>query len=308
MSFFKSLVPPSDTKPPSTWLKIRNQSDEYFFILVKDQFNLSSWLAIGACMNTLLFLAIGRLAILLPFLLLFFKIADRLLMTVGFKKNYLMDGAILEKYSAQIPNADGTFGPKPANQQVVVFHIGARCNHPLGVLGPGFKQLGDYFTGMGKEVERDAEKYGFLGSSDWIANGERATGNEIMTVMYFKTSEGLHAYAHGELHRKAWNWWNATYKEHPHISIWHEMYIVPAGHWETIYVNTRPLLMGATTFPIKSKDGATKWVSPIVHAWTGPLKSSRGRLTMTDGQDNDKFEDIAYSESDVAAAKAEFGL
>jgi hypothetical protein len=128
MSFFKSLVPPSDTKPASTWLKIRKRTDDYFPILVKDQLTLSSWLAIGACMNTLLCLAIGRLAILLPFLLLFFKIADCLLMTMGFKKNYLMDGGILEKYSAQIPNADGTFGPKPANQQVVVFLIGARCN------------------------------------------------------------------------------------------------------------------------------------------------------------------------------------
>jgi len=301
MSFFTSLIAPSDAQPPSTYQKIRTQTDAYIFILLKDQFTVTSWLSIGACINTLLFLAIGRLALLLPFLLILFRVGDALLMTFGMKHNYLMDGGILEKYSAQIPNEDGTFGPKPANQQVVVFHIGARCNHPMGVLGPGFKELGDFFTKMAKEVERDAEKYGFLGSSDWLANGERPTGNETMTVMYFKTSEGLHAYAHGELHRKGWKWWNDTYKQHPHLSIWHEMFVAPAGHWETIYVNTRPLLMGATTFPITSKDGSQKWVSPVVDAWKGPLKSSRGRLTMSDGTDLDteEYKDVAYDEAEI---------
>ena len=42
---------------------------------------------------------------------------------------------------------------------------------------------------MHKDCERNAEKYGFLGSSSWTAAGERDTGNEIMAVMYFKGSE-----------------------------------------------------------------------------------------------------------------------
>lgn len=89
---------------------------------------LSSWLAIGACFNSLLFLAIGRIALLLPFLLVVFRVSDTLLQTYGFKKNPLMDGSIKSKYSAQFPNEDGTFGPKPASEQIVVFLIGARSN------------------------------------------------------------------------------------------------------------------------------------------------------------------------------------
>jgi hypothetical protein len=166
----------------------------------------------------------------------------------------------------------------------------------MGALAPGFKELGDYFAKMTKDVESHAEQYTYLGSSDWIANAERSTGNEVMSVMYFKTSEGLHAYAHGELHRKGWNWWNRSVANHAHIGIWHEVFVAPKGAWENIYINSRPLLMGATTYPMKTEAG-TKWVSPIVDASSGVLKSSRGRMTMTDGKDNEKYSDDPYEKA-----------
>jgi hypothetical protein len=95
---------------------------------VKDQLTLTSWLALGACANSLLFLAVGRLALILPFLLVAVRFGDALLMVWGFKKNPYMEDVLMTKYSAQIPNEDGTFGPKPADSQVVVFMIGAKCN------------------------------------------------------------------------------------------------------------------------------------------------------------------------------------
>jgi hypothetical protein len=95
---------------------------------VRDQLNLSSWLALGACANSLLFLAVGRLALILPFMLLAVRFGNALLMVWGFKRNPYMEGVIKAKYSGQLPNDDGTLGPKPANQQVVVFLIGAKCN------------------------------------------------------------------------------------------------------------------------------------------------------------------------------------
>jgi hypothetical protein len=130
MDYFKSLVRPSDSQPVSQYWKAKKQK-YYLAMIIKDQMTLTSWLAIGACFNTLLFLAIGRIALFLPFLLIVFRVGDAILQTYGFKKNPLMDGAILDKYSAQMPNDDGTFGPKPANQQIVVFLIGARCNQSV---------------------------------------------------------------------------------------------------------------------------------------------------------------------------------
>lgn len=43
-----------------------------------------------------------------------------------------------------------------------------------------------------------------LGHSSWIASNERHTNNQVMTICYFRSVEGLHAFAHGPIHRKAW--------------------------------------------------------------------------------------------------------
>jgi hypothetical protein len=45
---------------------------------------------------------------------------------------------------------------------------------------------------------------------------------------------------------------------------------------------------GGTSHPIKTASG-TKYLSSIVDASRGPLKSSKGRMQMTDGKDNDQY-------------------
>jgi hypothetical protein len=58
-----------------------------------------------------------------------------------------MDGVIVKKSCAQIPNRDNNFSPPPGpvERNIVMFLLGAGSNHALGMLAPGFKQLGDYF-------------------------------------------------------------------------------------------------------------------------------------------------------------------
>jgi hypothetical protein len=75
-----------------------------------------------------LFLAIGRVALLVPLVFFIAKITNTILMIYGFKANPGMKDVINSKFSAQIPNEDGTFGPKPAAKGVTVFLIGARSN------------------------------------------------------------------------------------------------------------------------------------------------------------------------------------
>jgi hypothetical protein len=159
----------------------------------------------------------------------------------------------------------------------------------MGILGPSFKELGDFFHGMQKDVEAKAEKYGFLGSSEWIGNGERATGNDVMSVMYFKTAEGVHAFAHDPVHRAGWIWWNKIIATSPHISIWHELYVVPKGHYESIYGNTKPILFAATSIPVETKQGK-KWYSSVVDANRGVLRTSRGRMALTDVEEQEHAE------------------
>ena len=265
--------------------------------LLKEQFGFTSILAIGAVLISLLHLAIGQKAFFLAPLLLGVRFIDAVLQTWGLKKNPYMEKVLLgPKMSGQYPDAStGLFGNEPADGQVVVFMIGARNNHPLGLLAPGWKELGDYFAKMVSEVERNSEEYGYLGSQGWVADGERATSNEVMTVMFFRTPQGIHDYAHGPLHREGWGWWNKTEAQHAHIGIWHEIFVAPKGMWETIYINSEPLGFGSSHFPIKGKDGQTTWQSPLVDASRGKLRTSRGRMTMTDGTEHEKYDFDLYS-------------
>lgn len=94
-----------------------------------------------------------------------------------------------------------------------------------------------------------------------------------MTVYYFRSMAGLHKFAHAPAHRAGWNWWNRTVKEHPHISIMHEVYEAPAGAWESIYVNYKPIGLGMLSIPI-----VVWWIANVVGLATAmfPVRSAGG--------------------------------
>jgi len=55
----------------------------------------------------------------------------------------------------------------------------------------------------------------------------------------------LHHYANSGKHVDIAKWYLAKAKgDKYHIGIMHEVYDVPAGHWETIYLNMRPFGFG----------------------------------------------------------------
>ncbi|OCL05825.1 hypothetical protein AOQ84DRAFT_322334, partial [Glonium stellatum] len=226
---FTPLTKPYNKRP---WSQFRMQTAKKVFgpltgstiSLLRDQFTISTWLALGALLQASLFFLFGRLAFLPALLLVLYRTADAFLMAIGVTHNRELDGVILQKFSAQYPDAAGKFGNKPASKEIVVFLIGGRINHPLGVLAPGASDLGDYFNKMNKELEQNADKYGYLGASNWLSNGERPTSNENLTVMYFRSIEHLHAFSTSPLHRAGWTWWTGFAATHRHLSIWHEMY------------------------------------------------------------------------------------
>lgn len=65
-----------------------------------------------------------------------------------------------------------------------------------------------------------------------------------VVLSYWKSVEGLHAFARGPAHREGWNWWSSTVHEHPHLGIMHEVYAAPPGAWENINVNFVPFGIG----------------------------------------------------------------
>lgn len=235
-------------------------------------------------------LLMGRLALLPVVAVLLFRSFDTYAMTVGWKKNIYMDGIIQQKFSAQIPDGTGQYSSKPADSAITVFIIGTRSNHPLGLLAPGFKELGDYFNQMARDLDEHAEEFGYLGMTSWLNSSVRRTGSEVQNVCYFRHVDGLHTFAHSQYHRKAWDWWNRTIKDHPHLSIYHETYDVPKGSWETIYMNTHASGLASTTFKVVDEEsGREVYASPIVDASRGLLRTSAGRMSRSKADEHDQY-------------------
>ena len=223
--------------------------------IVRDQFTITTWICLGAVIECLCVLIVGRLAAVPALTLLSYRVVDILAQTLGWKHNSYMDGVILKKFAAQVPDHDGHYGNKPADSDIVVFLIGTRYNHPMALLASGVKELVGFFPKMVEELEAHAEEFGFLGMTSWLNSSDRATGSEIMMVCYFRTTEGLHAFAHSPFHRTAWSWWTHNTKKYPHLSIFHETYQVPKGNWESVYVNSHASGINTTTF--KTEDEMT---------------------------------------------------
>ncbi|KAK0833573.1 hypothetical protein LTR73_001335 [Friedmanniomyces endolithicus] len=284
---FVGLVAPSDKRPRSAFFgKFGSLS------LIRDNFTLTTWLCFGAVIQSGLFLVLGRPAVLPALAFLAYRSLRAYAMSVGWIHNVYMDDIILKKTSAQFPNAEGEFSSKPADDEIVVFLIGTRVNHPMGLFAPGFAAVGDMFGQMAKDCDNHAEEFGFLGMTSWLNNGTRETNNEVLQVAYFRTPEGLHEFAHSKYHTNAWDWWNTNYKTHPHISIYHETYHIPKGHWETIYINSHRSHLGSATFKAyNSEKGEDMYMSGVVDASKGLLRTSQGRLSRGKGDENEHFKD-----------------
>ena len=186
-----------------------------------------------------------------------------------------MDGVIDGRTVPVYPDENGNY-EKPADTQVCAIVLAVRSNSPLGMFADGFKEVGDYFESMSKEMDRDPTLHGYLGQSSWLSAADRGVSSEFMSIVYFNSPESLHNYAHGPLHTKAMEWWQRTAEKHKHIGIMHEVFAAPKNSWEGIYVNYHTTGMGAT-LKEATVDGKKVWMNPLVQA-KGQLRYSKGRM------------------------------
>ncbi|KAJ5892006.1 uncharacterized protein N7473_008234 [Penicillium subrubescens] len=237
MTNLEPLLAPSTERIRTKWDLQSN--------LLRDNFTLKTWLLLGAVLQGLITLVFqSSYTVLPPFLMLLFLFVKTSLMTLGFIENPQMAGVIAGKFTALLPDRSGVFSGQAADQNVTLIILAARSNHPMGIFGPGFQVLGDYMNRMQAQLANNALQYNYillsvwsvrlstfhnidLGATSWLGIGERSTANQLMFATYFRTLEDVHAYAHSQLHREAWNWWNDITKSHPHLSIMHEVYQAP---------------------------------------------------------------------------------
>ncbi len=112
---------------------------------------------------------------------------------------------------------------------VVVFLIGMRFNRwwkPLQWLRTAMAM-----PRMLAELKAHPE-LGMLGADGWL-------GRTTVMVSYWKSTEQLLAYAKARdsAHLPAWRAFNKHIGTNGDVGIWHETYRVPAGNFETVYVN-----------------------------------------------------------------------
>jgi hypothetical protein len=112
----------------------------------------------------------------------------------------------------------------------VVFLIGMRINQVWAV--HKWLPVAAAMPRMLKELAKHPE-LGLLGARGYLS------GRTVMLVQYWRSFEQLHEYAHAKdkEHLPAWTDFNRRVGGNGAVGIFHESYLISAGHYETVYAN-----------------------------------------------------------------------
>lgn len=123
--------------------------------------------------------------------------------------------------------------------EVVVFLIGMRVNRWWKFWQ--WLRTAMAMPRMLKELAAHPE-LGMLGADGWF-------GRTTMLVSYWKSTDHLLAYAkmRDAEHLPAWRAFNKHISTNGDVGIWHETYRVPAGNFETVYLNMPAFGLGKAT-------------------------------------------------------------
>lgn len=119
--------------------------------------SVSSIMLLGALFQTILFLLpISKLLTLTPAItVLLYRLISAYAVSYGYLPNPYLKNAIIGKTAVQFPDLDGKFG-EPGSQKITIFLLGAKSNHPLGILAPDFRQVSIYMGEMLTELDGEA--------------------------------------------------------------------------------------------------------------------------------------------------------
>ncbi|KAH9866702.1 hypothetical protein J1614_008395 [Plenodomus biglobosus] len=221
-------------------------------------YRISTWLLLGATLQSILVATLPRtISLLPPILFLTHRIFYNYLIATGRLPNPLETDIVHGRQTWKIPSspdknnkANTAEEQNEANASIVVLVIAASWAHPNGIFSPGSQQLGDYFHRMWASASAHRTTYGFLGNTPGLSSHDTGSrpdeqGKTVLYLSYWKTLAGLQRFAHGDAHMKGQLWWEKGAGDaFPHIGIMHETYEVPAGGWENVFHNFRPFGIG----------------------------------------------------------------
>ena len=210
---------------------------------MRDQFSIVTWLSFGAVLQAAAYalLPYRNIVTILPVVLfLGYKAAYTACVATGLVPNPRMKTVIPGRVTPVYPDEKGVQS-KAADTEMCAILLGVISNHPLGMLGPGFKEVGVKFDNMISQMADDATRYGYLGHSSWLNASDNATSSEFLTIVYFENEHYMHEYAHGPMHSETMAWWRQVVQDIPHVGISHEAFSCPKQNWEGVYINYPPV-------------------------------------------------------------------
>ncbi len=128
------------------------------------------------------------------------------------------------------------------DKPIVVFLIGMRINRPLSV--HRWLPVAMAMPRMVRELKANPAS-GYLG-------GMLLFG---MSIQYWESTEKLLSYAHSRdhAHYPAWSAFQRRIGTDGSVGIWHETFVVPAGGFESIYVNMPRFGLGKIFEPVPAR-------------------------------------------------------
>ncbi|KAM0327199.1 hypothetical protein ACHAQA_006332 [Verticillium albo-atrum] len=263
MALFKSMYDPLPKRPLASHDKLSSG--------FKDQFAVPTLLLLGSLIQILLSALLPAHYAFMPVLTLIpYALFPTIQTLLSPGANTYIANSIGHKTTALLPDSPG----------IVVLHLGIRFNHPLGVLAPGGKEMGRFFSGLNESLQNSAHEHGFLGVESYRGEA-RSSKNTQLSVYYFTDLASLRRFVDGPLHREAVTWWAAQSKAMRHIGIYHEVFYARRGEWETVYDNMPPTLLGSTHIPLEGGG----FQSPLVDGEHRRLRTMKAR--MSNGEDSD---------------------
>ncbi|KAL9601155.1 MAG: hypothetical protein Q9179_002959 [Wetmoreana sp. 5 TL-2023] len=255
-----------------------------YLLYFRDDLRLSTWILLGAVIQSLLVITLPHHVALLPAaLILGTRIILSTLRNEGFLPSSEAEAVVPGRYTAQVPNPDGSITTASANK-ICIFIIATRSNHPKGRFAPGINEITDYFRRMWQDASRNREKWGYLGKTPTLIATEEDCTNTLVWISYWRSLEDLHSFARGETHRAGWDWYSKEQKKYPHIGIQHETYLAPKGHWENIAYNFRPFGIGKTKHLVRGEvgDAEGRFISPLQLTSGDAWNSMKSRMGMAE--------------------------
>ena len=132
-----------------------------YLLYFRDDMRLSTWILWGAVIQSLLAVILPAYVAVLPAtLILGTRIVLSALRNEGFLAHTETKAVVPGRYTAQIPNPDGTSPSTAGAKEICIFIIATRSNHPRGRFAPGIDEITAYFRTMWQDVSRNRDKWG----------------------------------------------------------------------------------------------------------------------------------------------------